>query len=162
MTEQTGAEQYTWTIRRAQPDDLDLLARHRDRMWRDMGTTDEGLLQRVDQGSRDYLAWALPAGEYRAWVVEADGKVAGSGAVLIQTAVPSVRNESGRLGYILSLYTEPEFRHMGVASRIMTTILDTLRAEGITTASLHASQFGRPLYEKLGFNTSPEMRMKLI
>jgi hypothetical protein len=43
----------------------------------------------------------------------------------------------------------------------MTTMLEWLRQEGYGTVSLHASDFGRPLYESLGFNATNEMRMQL-
>ena len=61
---------------------------------------------------------------------------------------------------ILNVYTEPEFRRQGVARRIMETILHWIRARGLRSAHLHASDEGRVLYEKLGFVATNEMRLR--
>jgi GNAT superfamily N-acetyltransferase len=66
----------------------------------------------------------------------------------------------GRRAMILNVYTEPEFRRLGVARRIMQTILDWIRARGLRSANLHASHEGRVLYEKLGFVATNEMRLR--
>lgn len=53
---------------------------------------------------------------------------------------------SGR-AMILNVYTEPEFRRLGIARQIMGTILDWIRGRGLRSAHLHASDEGRSLYE---------------
>ncbi len=42
----------------------------------------------------------------------------------------------------------------------MLTILDWLKQRGFRAVNLHASAEGRPLYEKLGFEATNEMRLK--
>ena len=42
----------------------------------------------------------------------------------------------------------------------MLVILDWLRAQGLRSVNLHASQEGRHLYEKMGFEATNEMRLK--
>ena len=59
------------------------------------------------------------------------------------------------------MYTEPEYRKRGIARRIMNAILECCRAEGFHSVSLHASEFGRPLYVSMGFELTNEMRLKL-
>ena len=61
---------------------------------------------------------------------------------------------------LLNVYTEPEFRQRGIARRIMGTILAWLKEQGFPSASLHASDEGRPLYEDLGFEATNEMRLR--
>jgi hypothetical protein len=43
----------------------------------------------------------------------------------------------------------------------MVAMLDWLRQQGYDTVSLHASDYGRPLYEALGFKATNEMRLQL-
>ena len=64
-------------------------------------------------------------------------------------------------GWILNVYTEPGFRHRGIARRIMDTIVAWCRSEGFAHVSLHASQYGRRLYENMGFQPTNEMRLYL-
>jgi hypothetical protein len=42
----------------------------------------------------------------------------------------------------------------------MLTILDWIKKRGLRSVNLHASDEGRPLYEKLGFSATNEMRLK--
>jgi GNAT superfamily N-acetyltransferase len=62
---------------------------------------------------------------------------------------------------IVNVYTEPAHRRRGLARRLMVAMLDWLREQGYGTVSLHASDYGRPLYESLGFAATNEMRMQL-
>jgi len=61
---------------------------------------------------------------------------------------------------ILNVYTEPEFRRLGVAQRVVTVILEWIKAYGLQSVNLHASEEGRALYEKLGFAPTNEMRLR--
>jgi GNAT superfamily N-acetyltransferase len=61
----------------------------------------------------------------------------------------------------MNVFTEPEYRRLGLARRLMVTMLDWLRQEKFGTVSLHASEYGRSLYESLGFEATNEMRMSL-
>ena len=62
---------------------------------------------------------------------------------------------------IVNVYTEPAYRRRGLARRLMIAMLDWLRQQGYGTVSLHASDYGRPLYESLGFKVTNEMRLQL-
>jgi GNAT superfamily N-acetyltransferase len=61
---------------------------------------------------------------------------------------------------ILNVYTEREFRRRGVARQVMLAILAWIKAYGLRGVNLHASEEGRALYEKLGFEQTNEMRLR--
>ena len=149
------------TIRPADTADIPVLIELRLAMFRDMGRNDADTLARVAEASAAYLREHLPDGSFRAWLAEVGGQIAATGGVVLRQAPPTYNNLSGRDGYILGMYTRPAFRCRGLATAVMHTILDFLRAEGIQRATLRASAEGRPLYEKLGFETTTEMRLKL-
>ena len=90
-----------------------------------------------------------------------DGVTVACGGLVIRQSPPTYQNLTGREGYIMGMYTRPEFRRRGLATAMMHIILDHLRSEGIQRATLRASYEGRPLYEKLGFEQTSEMRLKL-
>ena len=150
-----------FSIRPAGVADIPVLIELRLAMFRDMGRTDADTLARVAAASADYLRLHLPDGSFHAWLAEVDGQIAATGGVVVRQSPPTYANLSGRDGYILGMYTRPAFRRRGLATAIMRTILDFLRAERIQRATLRASAEGRPLYEKLGFETTTEMRLKL-
>ncbi len=131
-------------------------------MFAEMGGVDENILDRTQQASEQYLREALPSGGYRAWMAETDGgRVVSSGGIAIVPWPGSPDFPGTRRGWILGIYTEPKFRRRGIARRIMETIIDWCRSEGFGYVSLHASDDGRLLYEKMGFQPTNEMRLYL-
>ena len=148
-------------IREVTVTDVPALLRLRRRMFQDLGYCETALLDASDAASRDYLAEAIPSGEFHAWLaVTLQGQVVGSGGVVIDRHPPSPMNLDGRIGYIMSLVTEPAYRHLGIARHLMQTILRWLQEQGVRSVSLHASEQGCQLYRELGFSESHEMRLR--
>jgi GNAT superfamily N-acetyltransferase len=146
-------------VRQATLDDIPILVAYRRAMFESMGVQDAARLTAMCEATRSYLGDALPSGVYRGWVAEADGRVIASGGLVIQAMPPSPRNMDGRQGYIMNVYTEPAWRNRGVATAIVTTILDYLREINVPVVTLHASEAGRPLYQRMGFVATNEMRL---
>jgi GNAT superfamily N-acetyltransferase len=104
------------------------------------------------------------ARRFYSFIAESDGgKVTGSGAIWLQPVQPrpGARRRS-HAPYILSMYTERNARNRGVASALVRAMLDWARKRGYVRITLHASRFGRPVYRKLGFEDSNEMRFHLV
>jgi GNAT superfamily N-acetyltransferase len=149
-------------IRPANSTDVPHLLHHRRAMFDEMGNREAAVLDRMQEASERYFRQSLLDGTYRGWVAETgSGKVVGGGGVAIVHWPGSPDFPEPRRGWILNIYTEPEFRQRGVAKRVLETILDWCRAEGFAHVSLHASKFGRGLYEKFGFAPTNEMRLYL-
>ena len=149
-------------IRAAELRDLPHILHHRRAMFAEMGGADDDSLDRMQQASEQYLRHALDRGDYRAWLAETGGGRVVSGAGIAIVPWPGSPDfPAPRRGWILSVYTEPEFRHRGIARRLMDTIVAWCRTEGFAHVSLHASQFGRALYEQMGFQPTNEMRLYL-
>jgi GNAT superfamily N-acetyltransferase len=149
------------TIREATKDESAIILHHRRSMFRDMneGTVEE--LDRMVEVARPWLARALADGSYRHWLaVAASGQVAAGGGVFYCPWPANPHDPCTERAVILNVYTEPEFRHRGIARQIMLVILDAIKARGLRAVNLHASSEGRPLYEKLGFEPTNEMRLK--
>jgi ribosomal protein S18 acetylase RimI-like enzyme len=85
--------------------------------------------------------------------------VIASGGLVIHTLPPGPRNMDGREGYIMNIYTVPAWRRRRVATAIVVAILDYLHEIGVPVATLHATDAGRLVYEKLGFKPTNEMRL---
>lgn len=149
-------------IRPATLNDLNSLMCLRRLMFESMGYDDPDQLAAGDQAARAYMVENLPGGVFRAWVaVTVDGQVVSSGGAVIDIHPPGPGNLSGKIGYIMSVATRPEYRRRGLARRIVETIVEWLREQGVTRVALHASDMGRPMYEKMGFRSSTEMRLEI-
>ncbi|RUM13913.1 GNAT family N-acetyltransferase [Rhizobium fabae] len=92
-----------------------------------------------------------------------DGEIAGSvSCQLHQSPFPEIiRPEQRLLGYIWSVYVEDAFRRRGIALALTKKAVDHLKSLGCTTAVIHASDAGEPVYQAAGFELAKEMRLKL-
>ena len=51
----------------------------------------------------------------------------------------------------MNMYTHPDYRRRGIALHILSLLVETAQARGVTAISLEATDMGRPLYERFGF-----------
>jgi GNAT superfamily N-acetyltransferase len=149
-------------IRQATLRDLDTLVRHRRRMFEEMQPFSE---EEHAIGDREYRRWArrlMSRGELVAWVAEtASGTPVAGGAVWLQERQPRPGKRAAKAPYLLSMYTEREFRGRGLASRIVREAMAWSRRNGYAFMTLHASAQGRSVYKKLQWERTWEMRVLL-
>ncbi len=148
-------------IREATLDDIPELLRHRRGMYEDMGYDDEASLMAMMETSRPYLRQAMMNGTLHAWVATVESRVIGGGLVIVSPWLSHPYDRQCRQATVLNMYVDAEFRRQGIARRLMQTMIDWCRKKGFVNVSLHASKFGRPLYESMGFEPTTEMRLKL-
>jgi len=149
------------TIREAAPNESAIILHHRRSMFRDMGEGTVAELDRMVEVASSWLAGALADGSYHHWLaLDSSGRVAGGGGVLLCPWPANPKGPCTERAVILNVYTEPEFRKLGIARQIMRTILAWVKERGFSAVNLHASDEGRHLYVKLGFEPTNEMRLR--
>jgi GNAT superfamily N-acetyltransferase len=139
--------------------DLEVLVDHRHRMWSEIGNHTE---REIAEHDSRYRAWALSrirSGEVVGVVAAAPGgSVIASGCVWFRPDQPRPQLPSLISPYILSMYTAPDWRGRGVASRIVRDLVSVCRKAGYPNVDLHASKYGRSVYSRLRFDRTWEMR----
>src|SRR6476620_5469748 len=157
-----------WSVRQADASDIEVLARHRAAMFRDMGQLASHQEDALERATAAYLREALPRGEYLAWLADLrehtlPSTIGGAGVqlrpILPRPRLGSDELELGPEAIVLNVYVEPAWRRRGVAEALMRVALDALGARGIRRIVLHASADGRRLYERFGFVATNEMRL---
>src|SRR3990172_2370797 len=133
-----------YNLREATPADIPTLVNHRRRMFEDMasagGTPYD--LAALDAMDAAHLSLRLVDGAERAWVIESGDRIVASGAVLLSKWLPRPSDLTGRLAYLHSVYTLPEYRRRGLARWIVETAIDFCRAQGLRRLVLHARRDG--------------------
>jgi GNAT superfamily N-acetyltransferase len=148
-----------YQVRPATLNDADALVRHRIGMFTDMGFA---LDAAHESAYRAWLADAMPAGTYLAWVVEdAHRAIVGGGGITVIPWPPGPQHPGGRVAFVYNVYTEPAHRRQGVARLTMDAIHMWCRREGIASVALNASGDGRPVYEAMGYELAPSPMMIL-
>lgn len=149
------------TLRRATLRDLDTLVDHRRAMWRAMGGFTASDLDAADRVYRRWVRPRLASGGFVAWIAESRGKALASGGLWLTRIHPRPRAPGGRVAYLMSVYTAPEARRKGLATRITKAAIAEARARDVEAVTLHASRQGRSVYARLGFDRTWEMRKTL-
>lgn len=147
-------------FRAARLTDLDLLVEHRLAMWRDIGTRSVATVRAHGPVYRKWVRPLVRTGKVEAVVAEVNGRPVGSGALWWMPGHPRPGLPALE-PYIMSMYTDPAYRGVGLATEIVRQLLVRARARGAYRVLLHASSQGRPVYERLGFESTGEMRLAL-
>lgn len=89
------------------------------------------------------------------------GEIVGGAGLMVYHWLPSTDLTTLR-GYICNVYVQPAHRGKGLAKQMVQHLLELCTLQGIRLVMLHASEMGRPIYEKMGFEVSPEMIWKAL
>jgi GNAT superfamily N-acetyltransferase len=149
-------------VRLATIRDLDLLVRHRRSMF---AAIDEYTSLELDAADRVYRRWArtrIRSGRLAGFIVEVAQRPVASGCVWLMEVQPRPTQKGTIVAYLLSMFTEPDQRGMGHATRIVDAAMEWARDRGISRMTLHASSFGESMYRRLGFERTSEMIRPLM
>jgi len=148
------------TTRLATAADAEVIGEHRQRMFVDSGQTDN---ERMETVIAEFVPWVrrrLEDGSYIGWLVERDGRVVGGAGLWLMDFPPHWMDEGSVRAYLLNFYIDPEVRGHGLAGMLLKLAVDESDRRGIEVVTLHASKFGRPIYERFGFESTNEMMLR--
>jgi GNAT superfamily N-acetyltransferase len=159
-----------FTIRLATPEDVEAIATHRARMFDEMGEVPPEAFEILRSKSCERLRDLLQQGEYIGWLAipaRNPDIIAGGAGVQLREVLPHPLSRAnqwngiaeGRHAIVLNVFTDPPWRHQGVAMLLLQRVIEWARSERLDRLVLHASETGRPLYERLGFVGTNEMRL---
>lgn len=148
-------------VRLATVRDLDLLVRHRRKMFEEISNATPAELDAID---REYRRWArtrMRSGTFVAFVVEVrGGSIPASGGLWLMPLPPRPWTRGERAPYLMSMYTEHGDRGKGYATLVVNAAVRWAKAHGDQVVILHASDEGKRIYERAGFRQTSEMRLR--
>ena len=149
--------------RKATIDDLDLLIKTRIEVLRAANNLDDSIdMSTVERESLLYYEDALTNDLHTAYLVFDEKDFVGAGGISYYTVMPTFHNPTGRKAYIMNMYTRPDHRRMGIATRTLELLIQDAQKRGITSISLEATDLGRKLYESYGFiSMTSEMELPI-
>jgi GNAT superfamily N-acetyltransferase len=136
-----------------------------------MGDLPGELFEPLRTHSEEHFRKALSCGEYVGWLAapaQEPQTIIGGAGVFLRDSLPGPRKEHGKtvdvtrgkLGLLINVFTEPDWRRRGVGMLVMQQVIEWSREQCLDRLILHASDAGRPLYEKMGFVATNEMRLE--
>lgn len=109
---------------------------------------------------RAYLTEYLPKGDAVVWLAEDKGKIVSCAMLSLYTELPTLKNPTGKTACLHNVFTDPDYRRQGLAEKIVRNCIQSAREWGAGRVCLGATEAGKPLYEKLGFQIQEnEMRL---
>ena len=95
-------------------------------------------------------------GDQTTVLAEAEGRTVGCATMCYYTLMPTFSHPSGRRAHLMNVYTEAAWRRKGIAFRMVSMLISEAWKRDVTEISLDATESGRPLYRRLGFEDSDE------
>ncbi|MBP5609676.1 MAG: GNAT family N-acetyltransferase [Lachnospiraceae bacterium] len=90
-------------------------------------------------------------GTFVSWLALDGEKIVGTSGMSFVEKPPYFSCPSGRLGLLSSMYTDPEYRRMGIAKELLHRVVEEARAYGCSAVQITASNMGVKLYTSYGF-----------
>lgn len=152
------------TYRKATINDLDDLVRLRIEFLKEVQKieTRQYSEEELSTALREYLSKSMINDEFVAWLAISESEIIATSGLCFFQITPGFTLIDGKIAYILNIYTLPNWRGKGIGKQVFDHILQEAIGRGYKRISLHASDDGRPIYEKFGFRlTGDEMELRL-
>jgi GNAT superfamily N-acetyltransferase len=149
------------TIRQAEQTDIERLIELRFAFLKEFRHIGEAVRERLLPELRRYFSAYVGTAGFAALLGETGGRVVCTAFFTVSESPPNDQYPNGRIAYVFNVYTRPECRGRGYASKLVETLVATAKGMGVTAVNLNASAAGRPIYEKLGFKVLNDTAMRL-
>lgn len=139
-------------IRKATIDDTELLVKLRVDFLLDEGKIYAPKdIEALGLKLYDYFTRHIPDSTFVAFIAEDAGKAVATTFLSVVERPPRTATASNLVGTVYNVYTYPDYRKRGIATELMKATMEAAKQLGVSYVDLLATDAGRPLYEKLGF-----------
>lgn len=114
---------------------------------------EEGAKENIDlkPALKDYYNRHMEDGTFVSWIAMDGDKIIGTSGMSFVEKPPYFGCPSGKMGLLSSMFTNPNYRRMGIAKELLTKVVEEARAYGCGTVQITASDMGVKLYTAYGF-----------
>lgn len=99
----------------------------------------------------DYYRRHTADGTFVSWLALDQQRIIGTSGMSFVEKPPYFGCPTGRIGLLSSMYTDPEYRRMGIAKELLRRVVEEARAYGCGAVQITASDMGVLLYTDFGF-----------
>lgn len=99
----------------------------------------------------DFYHRHMADGTFVSWLALDREKIIGTSGMSFVEKPPYFSCPTGKLGLLSSMYTDPEYRRMGIAKELLHRVVEEARAYGCGAVQITASDMGVKLYTAYGF-----------
>ena len=99
----------------------------------------------------DYYHKHMADGTFVSWIAMDGDAIVGTSGMSFVEKPPYFACPSGKLGLLSSMFTDPEYRRMGIAKELLDRVVSEARNYGCGSVHITASDMGVKLYTAYGF-----------
>ena len=107
----------------------------------------------------DYYKKHMADGTFVSWLAMDGEKIVGTSGMSFVERPPYFSCPSGKLGLLSSMFTDPNYRRMGIAKELLDHVVKEARAYGCGAVHITASNMGVKLYTAYGFKHNGNFMM---
>ena len=100
---------------------------------------------------KNYYNRHISDGTFISWLATENDVIIGTSGISIVEKPPYFGCPSGKVGLLSSMYTNPDYRRMGIAKELLNRIVSEARQQGCGTILITASDMGVKIYTAYGF-----------
>ena len=110
----------------------------------------------------DYYKRHMADGTFVSWLAMDGEKIVGTSGMSFVEKPPYFSSPKGRIGLLSSMFTDPDYRRMGIGKELLSRVVEEARSYGCGVIHITASDMGVLLYKSFGFTPNGNfMQMKL-
>ena len=105
----------------------------------------------LESALKDFYNRHMADGTFVSWIAMDGEKIIGTSGMSFVEKPPYFSCPSGKLGLLSSMYTDPNYRRMGIAKELLNRVVEEARNYGCGAVHITASDMGVKLYTAYGF-----------
>ena len=142
--------------RKLRDDDLETFIQMRIRQLREEGASD---YHDLAPALRDYYTRHIADGTFVSWLCLDGKRIVGTSGMSFVEKPPYDACPSGKIGLLSSMFTDPAYRRMGIARKLLDLVVEEAKAYGCGSVQITASDMGVKLYTAYGFRHNGNFMM---
>lgn len=114
---------------------------------------EEGAKEDIDlkPALKDYYDRHMSDGTFVSWLAMDGDKIVGTSGMSFVEKPPYFGCPNGKIGLLSSMFTDKEYRRLGIAKELLSRVVNEAREYGCGTVQITASDMGVLLYTDFGF-----------
>ena len=105
----------------------------------------------LESALKDFYHRHMADGTFVSWLAMDKDKIIGTSGMSFVEKPPYFSCPTGKLGLLSSMYTDPDYRRMGIAKELLHRVVEEARNYGCGAVQITASDMGVKLYTAYGF-----------
>jgi GNAT superfamily N-acetyltransferase len=147
---------------RATAENIEELSSLRCEFLNEINSLDENAITELYLNCKEYFINAFNEGSFVAWLAELNGEIIATSGICFYKVPPNKSCPNGRVAYIQNMYTKAEHRKNGIAKKLFSKMIEEAKNNGCKKILLNATDMGKPLYQKFGFeDTKGDMELTI-